>query len=184
MTTSKAYRSAILDKDSPPDLGVVLAIRRRAIGRLNFFHSCFYTNPRLRTRVLPARSAMLTTLIAQMSDLLAPISKSTTRAYSTYTNGSVRGIPNRELVKSVNKHVIRRAQRYAWGTDKTELSFVAKHLSQEAHLDIDFFRTARAQLASGERPTSNARAPVKRDQPHCQRGPHPTSPSRPPPFLA
>jgi hypothetical protein len=27
-----------------------------------------------------------------MSDLLAPISKSTTRTYSTYTNGSVRGI--------------------------------------------------------------------------------------------
>lgn len=63
----------------------------------------------------------------------------------------MRAIPNRELVKSVNKHVIRRAQRYAWGTDKTELSFVAKHLSQEAHLDIDFFRTPRAQLALGEK---------------------------------
>jgi hypothetical protein len=33
MTTSKAYRAAHLDKDSPSDLGVVLAIRRRAIGR-------------------------------------------------------------------------------------------------------------------------------------------------------
>jgi hypothetical protein len=30
-------------------------------------------------RILPARSEMVTTLIAQMSDLLAPISKSTTR---------------------------------------------------------------------------------------------------------
>ncbi len=30
-------------------------------------------------RVLPARSEMVTTLTAQMSDLLAPISKSTTR---------------------------------------------------------------------------------------------------------
>jgi uncharacterized membrane protein YraQ (UPF0718 family) len=52
--------------------------------------SCFYTNPRLRARVLPARSEMRTTLIAQISDLLAPISKCTTQ--STYTNGSVRGI--------------------------------------------------------------------------------------------
>jgi hypothetical protein len=31
-------------------------------------------------RVLPERFEMVTTLIAQMSDLLAPISKSTTRA--------------------------------------------------------------------------------------------------------
>ena len=38
-----------------------------------------------------ARSEMVTTPIAQMSDLLAPISKSTTRTSSTYTNGSVRG---------------------------------------------------------------------------------------------
>jgi len=34
----------------------------------------------------------VTTLIAQMSDLLAPISKSTTRAQSTCTNESVRFI--------------------------------------------------------------------------------------------
>jgi hypothetical protein len=33
----------------------------------------------LQARVLPARSEMVTTPIAQMSDLLAPISKSTTR---------------------------------------------------------------------------------------------------------
>lgn len=55
----------------------------------------------------------------------------------------LRAIPNRELVKSVNKHLIRRAQRYAWATDKDELGFAAKHLSQEAHLDIDFFRKPR-----------------------------------------
>jgi hypothetical protein len=36
------------------------------------FHSCSYTNPQLQARVLPARSKMVTTLIAQMSDLLAP----------------------------------------------------------------------------------------------------------------
>jgi hypothetical protein len=35
---------------------------------------------------------MVTTLIARMSDLLAPISKSTTRTWSIYANGSVRGI--------------------------------------------------------------------------------------------
>jgi hypothetical protein len=34
---------------------------------------------RLQARVLPARSEMVTTLIAQMFDLLALISKSTTR---------------------------------------------------------------------------------------------------------
>ena len=56
-----------------------LAISRRTIGRLNVFHSRFYTNPRLQSRVLPAHSEMVTTLIAQMSDLLAPVSKSTTR---------------------------------------------------------------------------------------------------------
>jgi hypothetical protein len=87
------------------------------------------------------------------SYLLLPISP--TRLFlATNTReqaNRLRAILNRELVKSVNKHVIRRAQRYAWGTDKTELSFVAKHLSQEAHLDIDFFRTPRAQLALGEK---------------------------------
>ncbi len=87
------------------------------------------------------------------SYLLLPISP--TRLFlATNTReqaNTLRAIPNRELVKSVNKHVIRRAQRYAWGTDKTELSFVAKHLSQDAHLDIDFFRTPRAQLALGEK---------------------------------
>jgi len=33
----------------------------------------------LQARVLPARSKTVTTLIAEMSDFLAPISKSTTR---------------------------------------------------------------------------------------------------------
>src|SRR5882757_4623386 len=39
---------------------------------------------------------MVTTLTAQMSDLLAPISKSTTRTQSTCTNGSVRGTLDRK----------------------------------------------------------------------------------------
>ncbi len=48
-----------------------LAINRRTPRRLNICPSCFYTNPRLQARVLPARSEMVTTLIAQMSALLA-----------------------------------------------------------------------------------------------------------------
>jgi hypothetical protein len=64
----------------------------------------------------------------------------------------LRAIPKRELVKSINRHIIRRAQRYAWSTDKTESNFVVKHLSQEAHLDMDFFRIPRRRLASGEKP--------------------------------
>jgi hypothetical protein len=47
--------------------------------RLNVFHRCSDINPRLQARVLPARTELVTILIAQMSDLLAPISKSTTR---------------------------------------------------------------------------------------------------------
>jgi len=35
---------------------------------------------------------MVTTLTAQMFDLLAPVSKSATRTKSTFTNGSVHGI--------------------------------------------------------------------------------------------
>ena len=44
---------------------------------------------------------MVTTLIAQMSGLLAPISKSATRTSSTCTNGTVRGI---SLVCRVQQH--------------------------------------------------------------------------------
>jgi hypothetical protein len=57
-----------------PDLGVVLcrSVAGRT-GRLDLFHSYFYTNPRLQARVVPARFEMVTTLIAQMSDLLANI---------------------------------------------------------------------------------------------------------------
>ena len=48
-----------------------------------------------------ARGSMVTTLIAQMSGLLAPISKSATRTSSTCTNGTVRGI---SLVCRVQQH--------------------------------------------------------------------------------
>ena len=72
MAGHRSSRTAPAGKDSNPDLAVVLAIHRRATG--------FYTDPRLQARVLPARSEIVTTLIPQMSDLLAPISKSTTRA--------------------------------------------------------------------------------------------------------
>jgi hypothetical protein len=62
------------------------------IGRLNVFHSRSYTNPRLQARVLPARSEMVATLIAQIARFARPNIKSTTRVWSTCTNGSVRGI--------------------------------------------------------------------------------------------
>jgi hypothetical protein len=50
----------------------------------------------------------------------------------------IRAIPRRELVKFVNRHIVRRAVKYAWNTDKDELAFVDKHLSREAHLDTFF----------------------------------------------
>src|SRR5882762_3339262 len=46
-------------------------------------------------RVVDARSEMMTTLIAQIIRFAAPISKSTTRTQSTYTNGSLRGTLDR-----------------------------------------------------------------------------------------
>jgi hypothetical protein len=78
--TGRTWWEGVAGKDSNPRPWCCsLAINRRMTGRLYVFHSRFYTNPRLQARVLPARSEMVTTLIAQMSDLIAPIPKSTTR---------------------------------------------------------------------------------------------------------
>lgn len=41
----------------------------------------------------------------------------------------------RELVKKCNRHVIRRARKYAWNFDDAEVEFVRRHLSTENHLD-------------------------------------------------
>jgi hypothetical protein len=83
-------------KDSPPTLVLFWrSVAGRPVGS-TFSISCFYTNSRLQARVLPARSEMVTTLTAQMSDLLAAISKSTTRTQSTYINRSVHGTLDRK----------------------------------------------------------------------------------------
>jgi hypothetical protein len=62
----------VAGNESPPDLGVVLAIRRRAIGELNVFHSCFYTNPRVAGSSSASALRMVTTLIAQIFPFARP----------------------------------------------------------------------------------------------------------------
>lgn len=44
-------------------------------------------------------------------------------------------IPRRELVKFSNRWVVRRAKKFAWNLDDSELEFVRKHLSEENHID-------------------------------------------------
>lgn len=44
-------------------------------------------------------------------------------------------VTRRELVKTCNRYVVRRAQKYAWNIDDLEIDFVRKHFSQDAHLD-------------------------------------------------
>lgn len=45
----------------------------------------------------------------------------------------------RELVKSCNRHVVRRAQKFAWNTENDEIGFVRKHLATEADMDRLFW---------------------------------------------
>jgi hypothetical protein len=80
------------------------------------------------------------------SHLLLPISP--TRLFlATHHNADTERhfaevIPRRELVKACNRHVIRRAQKYAWNVDDSELDFVRKHLSAEAYMDKLFWESA------------------------------------------
>jgi hypothetical protein len=60
---------------------------------------------------------MVTTPIAQMSDLLAPISKSTTRTSSTYTNGSVRGYSVGVEVQKQRQSAVKLGSRPNFRTD-------------------------------------------------------------------
>jgi hypothetical protein len=53
-------------------LVLFFAISRQTIGRLSVFNSRSYTNPRLQARVLPARTEMVTTLIAQIVRFARP----------------------------------------------------------------------------------------------------------------
>jgi hypothetical protein len=57
----------------------------------------------------------------------------------------LRSIVPRELVKGVNKTVIRQAIRYAWNTGKGELEFVRRHLSEDARFDRDFFANTQSE---------------------------------------
>jgi hypothetical protein len=76
------------------------------------------------------------------SYLLMPLSP--TRLFLTTNSAGIENyfanvIERRELVKMCNRHVVRRAQKYAWSTDDSELDFVRKHLSAEADMDRQFW---------------------------------------------
>jgi uncharacterized protein DUF4238 len=65
-------------------------------------------------------------------------------------------IPRRELVKMCNRHVVRRAQKYAWNTDDSEIEFVRKHLSAEAEMDRLFWEEPPKRLFQQNSPQSSA----------------------------
>ncbi|MGT2437804.1 DUF4238 domain-containing protein [Bradyrhizobium betae] len=65
-------------------------------------------------------------------------------------------IPRRELVKICNRHVVRRAQKYVWNIDDSELDFVRKHLSVEAHMDSLMWETVPSGGPDPKRPISRA----------------------------
>ncbi|MDF0584735.1 DUF4238 domain-containing protein [Bradyrhizobium yuanmingense] len=93
------------------------------------------------------------------SHLVIPVSP--TKLFIATNNAEMerelsRVIPARELVKMCNRHVIRRAQKYAWNRDDTEMEFVRKHLSQEADLDELFWRTQPQRVSTPNRSLSNA----------------------------
>ena len=93
-----------------------------------------------RARVKRAPSEMVTTLTAQMSDLLAPISKSTTRMLSTCTNESVRGYL--VVVKSYgNKSAVKLGSRRNFRTDHAAFQTLsrAQAIRGESSQNLNFF---------------------------------------------
>jgi hypothetical protein len=94
--TSRAVRKGQIRRDQAAQNNTVFHIPHSAKAvaprRGRNEHSCANTDRSPHGSKLPGRSEMVTTLITQMSDLLAPISKSTTPTESTCANGSVRGI--------------------------------------------------------------------------------------------
>jgi hypothetical protein len=64
--------------------------------------------------------------------------------------------PPHKLVKGCNRHVIRRAQKYAWNIDETEVEFVRKHLSAEAAMDHKMWGTAYERALQEKRQASKA----------------------------
>ena len=85
------------------------------------------------------------------SHLVMPISP--TRLFAATNTeeeeNKLRSIPQRELAKHANRHVVRRAQSYVWHQNTGELEFVRKHMSEEADIDRDFFLNP---PASGSQP--------------------------------
>ena len=75
------------------------------------------------------------------SHLVMPISPTRLFAATNTVDeeSRLRSIPQRELAKMANRHVVRRAQKYVWNLDDRELEFVRKHMSAEAHIDREFF---------------------------------------------
>ena len=75
------------------------------------------------------------------SHLVMPISP--TRLFAATNTekeeNKLRSIPQRELAKEANRHVVRRAQKYVWNINDRELEFVRKHMSVDAHIDRAFF---------------------------------------------
>ena len=65
-------------------------------------------------------------------------------------------MPRRELVKVCNKYVVRRARKYAWNRDDSEVGFVRKHLSGDAHLDDLYWSPKPLRDAQANRPSSSA----------------------------
>jgi hypothetical protein len=93
------------------------------------------------------------------SHLLLPVSP--TRLFLATNSAAMENhftslIPRRELVKACNRHVIRRAQKYAWNIDDSEVEFVRKHLSAEAYMDKLFWETSPNRNAQLNRPASSA----------------------------
>ncbi|HVQ67949.1 MAG TPA: DUF4238 domain-containing protein [Bradyrhizobium sp.] len=75
------------------------------------------------------------------SHLVMPISPARLFAATNTVEeeNKLRSIPQRELAKMANRHVVRRAQKYVWNCDDQELDFVRKHMSAEAQIDREFF---------------------------------------------
>jgi hypothetical protein len=64
-------------------------------------------------------------------------------------------LTRRELVKKCNRHVVRRAQKYAWNVDDSELEFVRKHLSAESDMDALFWDAAPNRSSQPNKPQSS-----------------------------
>ena len=72
------------------------------------------------------------------------------------TENQLKAIPKRELVKMCNRYVVRRAQKYAWNRDNSEIDFVRKHLSANSHLETIYWDPRRKSGSHLNTPASIA----------------------------